>query len=257
MDLVPIIIAVGDEGGNGGAVSPFREAIGGTLAEAWQAIVGDRVAAWRVSNAAKISKKLSEKFKKNGVKIDGNSIPQKYAFTWFEEASKQDKPEVQEIFATLLANASSGNVDALSERNIEIVSKLNPISASIMDLIFQRVEVIRGLFEGHDPIYQFDMTENSFHRYVSEELGSSHVLECEDLIRIGILQEYIVIDSSSISDKISDIKSGIDKMSSSEIDDGYWKELVEVQNCVRLSEIGWSLFRAIYPEKYPDREAAS
>lgn len=102
-----------------------------SLSEAWAAVVGDRIANWRLINIAKQQAKVKEEFKKLGLKPNIDKIPERYAITWFEEASKQDEEDIQELFARLLARAAAGEVDALDRRNIEIVSKLTPNDAAL------------------------------------------------------------------------------------------------------------------------------
>lgn len=36
---------------------------------------------------------------KVGLNLDRSKIPERYAFAWFEEETKQDEPENQELFA--------------------------------------------------------------------------------------------------------------------------------------------------------------
>ncbi|MEM1051153.1 MAG: Abi-alpha family protein [Pseudomonadota bacterium] len=125
------------------------ETIRGTLTEAWQALLGDKIAAWRLSNAAKTQLKVAEQFKKLGLKPNMDRIPERFAVTWFEEASKQDEDEIQELFAKLLARAAEGNADALDRRNLEIVSKLTPIDAALFQELAEggwSAQVMRGEF---------------------------------------------------------------------------------------------------------------
>lgn len=107
------------------------DAVGGALSDAWAVILGDRIAAWRLTNAAKIQIKVKKEFDRLGLKPQNDRIPERYAITWFEEASKQDEDEIQDLFARLLAQAAAGNEAALDRRNIEIVSKLTPNDAAL------------------------------------------------------------------------------------------------------------------------------
>lgn len=250
MDLVPIITSAGRMAASSEAATSLSKAFGSTLAEAWQAIVGDRIAAWRIANAAAISEKLSKKLEKRNLKIDSNKIPPKYAFTWFEEASKQDKPEIQEIFATLLSNAAEGNADALLERNLEIVSRLTPESAIIVDIISNNITKSAMLFEELSQNFKFDMTERRFLETILEHRDEEFLTAYEDVIRIGIVERYLTLDTSALEDKITDIKSAIDRMSSYEIRDFTWNDLVEANYNITLSRLGWSLCRALYPQKF-------
>lgn len=105
--------------------------VAGSLSETWAAIIGDRIANWRLVNAAKLQLKARVQFKKLGLRPNIDKIPERYAITWFEEASKQDEDEIQDLFARLLARAAAGDDDALDRRNIEIVSKLTPNDATL------------------------------------------------------------------------------------------------------------------------------
>lgn len=105
--------------------------VAGSISETWAAIIGDRIANWRLVNAAKLQLKVQEEFKKLGLEPNTDKIPERYAITWFEEASKQDEDEIQDLFARLLARAAAGDDDALDRRNIEIVSKLTPNDAAL------------------------------------------------------------------------------------------------------------------------------
>lgn len=107
------------------------DAISGSLSDAWQALLGDRIAAWRLINAAKTEIKVKKEFDKLGLRPNVNRIPERYAITWFEEASKQDEDEIQDLFARLLARAAAGDDAALDRRNLEIVSKLTPNDAAL------------------------------------------------------------------------------------------------------------------------------
>jgi hypothetical protein len=105
--------------------------VAGSVSETWAAIIGDKIANWRLVNAAKLQLKVQREFKKLGLEPNTDKIPERYAITWFEEASKQDEDEIQDLFARLLARAASGDDDALDHRNIEIVSKLTPNDAAL------------------------------------------------------------------------------------------------------------------------------
>lgn len=107
------------------------ETIQGALYETWQAIIGDRIAAYRLKRAAELQLKTLKHFDALGLKPDKNRIPERYAITWFEEATKQDEDEIQDLFARLLANAATGDEDALDRRNLEIVSRLTPNDAAL------------------------------------------------------------------------------------------------------------------------------
>ena len=98
-----------------------------SLSDAWQWLLGDRIAAWRLQNAAKIQVKVNTKLAALGLKTVPARIPERYAMAWFEEATKQDEPEIQDLFARLLANAAAGDEDAADRRHLEIVARFVPL----------------------------------------------------------------------------------------------------------------------------------
>lgn len=107
-----------------------------SLGDAWQTVIGDRVAHWRLINAMELQVRTIDEARRLGLKIDNSRIPERYAFAWFEEATKQDEPELQLLFARLLARASAGDVDASDRRFITILGALTPIDAAIFQRIY-------------------------------------------------------------------------------------------------------------------------
>lgn len=118
---------------------PLRTAIGGTLAEFWHGIVGDRTTAWRIKNAAKIGEKLEREVAERGLTLNAEALPESYAFRWFDKASEEDEPELQDLFAKLLANAASGNEAALQRQNIDLISRMTPASAKLFAAITDEI----------------------------------------------------------------------------------------------------------------------
>jgi hypothetical protein len=138
--LTPIITNAANEV-SGGLV----KSIGATLSDVWQRIVGDRVQAWRMENAAKISETLVAQVAARGLVLKFEALPAGYAFRWFDKASEEERPEIQALFATLLANAAIGNEDALQRHNIELVSRMTPNAAQFLVLIKENyVEFLRN-----------------------------------------------------------------------------------------------------------------
>jgi hypothetical protein len=110
--------------------------IGGTLSESWAALLGDRVAYWRAKNAMQYRPLLAAEAARLGLKLNAAKIPDKFAFAWFEEASKQDEPEIQVLFARLLARAAGPETSAGGDRRmIDVLARLTPADARL----FQRM----------------------------------------------------------------------------------------------------------------------
>lgn len=112
-----------------------------TLSDTWSALVGDRISAWRLRNAADLQIKVLAHVSGLGLKIDKTKVPDRYALTWFEEATKQDEPEIQDLFARLLARAASGDHDALDRRHIEVLTKLTPLDARTFEWFFAKANL--------------------------------------------------------------------------------------------------------------------
>jgi len=89
-----------------------------------------------LKNAMALQVQTNEEARRLGLKLDNSRIPERYAFAWFEEATKQDEPELQLLFARLLARASAGDEDASDRRLIEVLGKLTPIDAAIFQRIY-------------------------------------------------------------------------------------------------------------------------
>ncbi|SDD84582.1 hypothetical protein SAMN05444678_1261 [Sphingomonas sp. YR710] len=114
--------------GLGKAVDLVRDMlapVGQSASEVWNGLIGDRVTYWRVRNFLRYQPMLAEEASRLGLKLNPSRIPEKYAFAWFEEASKQDEEELQILFARLLARAANGDSEASPDRRlIDILARL-------------------------------------------------------------------------------------------------------------------------------------
>lgn len=128
-EVLPLVNAISDASGTGDKAHPFFHAVASSMAEAWQGIVGDRVAGWRVKNAISVQEKIEKYARSSGKRLDLSRIPESYAFTWFISATEQEDADVQELFAKILIGAVDGDADARQKRNIEILSKFTAIDA--------------------------------------------------------------------------------------------------------------------------------
>jgi len=163
-------------------IEPVQAALapaGGTLSEAWAAVIGDRIAAWRLTNAAALQVKVKEKCAALGLKVDRAKIPERYAIAWFEEATKQDEPEIQELFARLLARAVAGDADAADRRLLEIVGRLTPLDAQVMEWLFATA----GPPPKHPNINEWDAMSSAQHKF-----GEQGGLSIEHLVVLGVFE---------------------------------------------------------------------
>ena len=181
IDLTPIVKPLTD------AAQPAIDAI----SDAWAMVLGDRFAIWRVRNAANLQIKLNAELKRLGLSLNQSKIPERYAFAWFEEATKHDDPEIQKLFARLLAKASSGDDDASDCRNLEILARFTPMDAKVLEIVFRR----EGIGNGRGTVDEYELW-----RALKEEEGKQATLSLEHLINLGLLERhYKVCGASAVS----------------------------------------------------------
>lgn len=209
-----------------GALAP----VGGTLSDVWAGVIGDRVAGWRLKNAMATQRALFEEARKAGVKINTSKIPERYAIGWFEEASKQDEPEIQVLFARLLLRASEGDKDALDRRHVATLSQFTPIDAAIFNELFNR-KMRDGAW--NPPImplqrWQHEVTVRMLVRTHGEQAGAS----VEHLVNLGVLARGFQIQAKAGRNDLN----GLDTRAINRI---------TVKNEVIATALGWSLNMAL------------
>lgn len=237
-ELFPIVAPAAKE-----STKPLREAVGGTLAETWHAIVGDRVVAWRLRNAATLNEKLGAELAKRGQTINLENIPERYAYSWFEKATQEDEPEIQELFAKLLSNAAEGNADALLRRNIELVSNFSPGDAKLLDYVAQAY--VAHCEKSWNLKRPLSFREDQFF-YNLRGLTTVDDTSVDVMLRHLILTEEVEvsIDGSEIrriatADR-GDIVSALSLAS---------ERSVKTQRRLELTSTGKSLIEALYPKE--------
>lgn len=232
-ELLPIVVKPASE-----TAKPLREAVGGTLAEVWQGILGDRVTAWRIKNAADLSKRLTEKVKASGQIINLDKIPERYAYSWFQKATEEDEPEIQELFATLLANAAAGNHDALDRRNIDILSKLRPIDAQLISILYDILRKKEMKYSGRIPV-RMKLSKLEYALKIEHKFSDPLALECLAGLNIIDFQDVAGVDSMGILG-LATIR---DKGGISAYD---VERMVGSNRYAQLTEIGRSLMSALF-----------
>jgi hypothetical protein len=221
IDLTPIVKPIND----------VAEPLTNSLSDAWSAVLGDKIAAWRLRNAAEIQVKLHEELKRLGVSLDNAKIPERYAFTWFDEATKQDEPEIQELFARLLAKAAAGDKEAGDRRNLEILTRMTPMDAQVFHWIFEKCVNGRGAMIGREFVIW---------SLITKEFGAVAELALEHLIQLGLLEKHYGISGHSSSGRWVSVDSG---MPLSTIID-HVQENTDIACELAASERGRSLYRA-------------
>jgi hypothetical protein len=225
------------------AAEPLGKAVGGTLADTWQAIIGDRVTAWRIRNAVGVDKKLRASLAETGVKLNVEKLPEGFAFRWFERATETDEPEIQELFAKLLANAASGSEDALRKRNVELVSNLTPEDARLLSYVAERYAEFKVTKSALHSSFAMDYDWSFMRHY--KAAGFDSELPIDALLSLGILRldRDFRTDGSDIGRAISAALSGQFRG-----DDIGLSHMLEQEEKLVLTEVGKSLLNALFPD---------
>lgn len=127
----------------GDAVGKVAEAIvgspAGTFADVYGVVIGDRIANWRLQNVIRAHAKVQSVADAAGLKMVVTKIPERFAYSWFEEVSKQDNDDLQTCFAKLLARAAAGQITA-DERLTRMLSLFTPADAFIFKAFYTEVK---------------------------------------------------------------------------------------------------------------------
>lgn len=232
-DLVPIIQQIPPK--------ELREAFGSTLSDLWQATIGDRISAFRLKNAAMLNNKLTEHLEAQGLELNRERLPERFALRWFDRATQEDDPLLQDLFAKLLASASAGSKDALDCRNLEFVSAFQPEDALLLDKIYK--DYWKKIDSNPADTPWLDCLDD-FERAMK---GASPVFSrksFEHLLRLGILEveRYSEIDQTRLENWLQERL---------EPRNGQWysyltNELILWKDQVNITQSGSSLLRALY-----------
>lgn len=247
--LFPIVKAADEALAQAGsAAKPLSGAVGTTLADVWQGIVGDRVAAWRVNNAAGVNKKLMSHVAEKGLTLDYSRIPAGFAFTWFEEATKHEEPEIQELFAKLLAHAAMGNEEALKRRNLDIVGRFSPSEARLVQVIIDRVHYdLKQVKRSSSEVINWSINPSELEGVYVKHKVIPDLLPVENLVNIGVLSENRTyhLNHRELSRKVK----GLIERVTGQSDDPHWELYFDLDEGFEysLTLTGKSLLRALDP----------
>jgi hypothetical protein len=181
MSMAEIVPIVGREVTE--TTKSLRQAVGLTLSDGWQILIGDKVQAWRLERAAEISTKLSKKLESRGLVAKFDRIPERFAYTWFEKATQEDESDIQELFAELMANAISGDERASDRRSVELVSRLTPEDAKLLNYLAKKFYA-KPKFG--NPTYQIDL--EILDRDIVREGFATSERALDSLLSLGIIR---------------------------------------------------------------------
>jgi len=222
-------------------VADIASPISASLTDAWAAVLGDRIAVWRVKNAAKLQKSVNTEMKALGVALDRARIPERYAFAWFEEATQQDEQEIHELFAKLLARAAAGDPDASDRRHIITISRFTPIDSCVLKLIYERAPQRRQSDISGRPLQGATYREGSLYDIVAKEFGEEARQSIEHLIVLGVLEVRPELDSWALQRLFQ--SATVDDRG--ELDLPHYSADLSIDAEVRMTITGQSLCRAL------------
>jgi hypothetical protein len=159
-------------------IEPARQAfapMGASLSDAWSAVIGDRIAAWRLKNAATLQTAVNAEVK---------------------------------LFARLLARAAAGDEDAADRRHLEILTRLTPMDAKVIEWFVRE--------SGYPPTYP-SMNEYQAWKRTKDELGEGASLSIEHLITLGVFERLYALKHDGYVDLWRTIEVGtpIDRLTKS------------------------------------------
>lgn len=172
-----------------GGVSSFSSNLFG-------AVIGDRVKEWRTRNLMEMAAKTAKKMEELGVSLDKTrGLPMLEYYSIFEEASKQDDPSVQDLWAGLLASRMSpehaGNFD---RQTAQILSAMNGVEARVLHFVHESSEIEKAM-DMKMPTYDQKRAEQDPKAY-GEEMNA---------IRLALLDELWSRVRTVYKDYFSDV----------------------------------------------------
>jgi hypothetical protein len=184
-----------------GALEPVRESTG------W---LGDVIRYRREAHLAKVLMKAAEKIKESG--LPAHAVRDKLLRAVVEDGSMEDDKDMQERWATLLANAATDNEDKIKLAYLKILAELEPKEALLLDRLWEKTpNPAEERFETFGPDDTHDLVD---------------VPELYNLDRLGVLRW--VRSMPTMPGTVSDADTGT---------------LAGVQ----LTELGWEFVRACSP----------
>lgn len=82
----------------------FSSGLKGTVQDVWGGLIGDRVRQWRQRNLIVVLEKTADFLKAKGIDLNNaRALPDGALYLLFESSSKVEEPDLQNLWANLLA----------------------------------------------------------------------------------------------------------------------------------------------------------
>ncbi len=181
-ELIPIVSSL--------TPGKLSDAIGNSLADGWQALVGDKISAYRIKNAAALSDRLTRDLAESGQAPDWGRLPDRFAVSWFEHATNEDEPRLHELFTTLLKRAAEGCNEALERRNIELLSRFTVADAILVKAVYEEYFSFKTA-DAQGLGYMDEWAE--FQRHTKRDQGGFDSVAYENLRNFGVIEVQRVV----------------------------------------------------------------
>lgn len=227
-----------------------------SLADIYGVMLGDRIANWRLQNVMRAHPKVQAEAARLGLKLRPEKVPNRFAFSWFEEVSKQDDGDLQTLFARLLAKAADGSI-ASDERLIQLLSKMAPSDAKLFELFYnpadtQAMDIF--VMRRRQGVWG-KLSRTGLESHAKRELGADVSLEINSLLNIGAIAQTFVLKQKTVSVSNRDL-SRVDV-------NRVLKDTFSQEECVVHTPLGMALAIALFdikppaePERFTVREVS-
>lgn len=246
----------------------FLGKVVGPSAEAFGGLLGDQMKSWRAANLDRLSEKWRKKLEDREVSEEVlQALPFGDAYRTLEIASMEDDPDVLDLWAEIICNATDQNHAAqMKKMFIDLLRQINGLEARVLSIIFDHMA---------HPFFKNKEERSDFIKSMNEYLGNQ---ESEDirvslmnLCRLGILTHSITefevfgsntheewvssVDQTNIVEKattaLSNLVAELTAFSGSPMNDIIIpsKHQIDFILSFTLTHIGWDLYQAC---TYPD-----
>ena len=145
-------------------------------------ILNDNAQLARYQNFCRIVHEAEEIRKKYG--LESNPLPLKLGMKFIEEGSLEDDETIQNMWASLLANSTSGTTGA-STFYISILKELTPPEAKVLNMFYEIIEE-KISHDGSEPAF-FTLSKQGIIKELKKQYSDSEVI-IENLFRQGLIQ---------------------------------------------------------------------
>lgn len=219
-----------------GLLGPLTE----PYSDAVAVVLGDRIANWRLRNVMRAHAKTQAEAERLGLKLRPDKVPNRFAFTWFEEVSKHDDDELQTLFARLLAATASGEVKG-DDRLVRILGQLSPQDAKVFEYYYETPKggQLETLFHARSMGYWGPIERRHFTFNLKKKFGNDCEIEMESLVLAGCMSQFITTQPTTFPARVH--TRNLAKTD--------WEAVIRDQTkpveYVSHTNLGWNLARAV------------